>query len=223
MPPKSEQQTLNEILIHVGETRKGIEGLEGDVRKIEHHLAELNHSAVRKDECTQRHIVMAQSVTGLKDELKADIRGVQTGMREDLKEIKTDIRQVKSRTAQDHPVVTPEMLAAGYELEPEDEVAPKGLKHWLSVIGGFIGVAMFLGMVGFGLMTLGRKWEQMEQTLEATRRKEAADRKKDEAAMRELKAAVKQLQPSTAQTFGPPAPAPKPKRVKRPGRRQPRP
>lgn len=220
MSPKNEQQTLNEILIHVGETRKGIEGLEGNVKKIEHHLSELNHSAVRKDECTQRHVVVAQSINDIKDELKTDIHGVKDEVRQDLTEIKTDLRQVKSRTAQDHPAITPGMLAAGYEMEEGDEEAtsqPKGLKYWLSIVGGFIGVVTFLGMVGIGLMTLGRKWEQMERTLEKSRQKDVVDRKRDEAAMRELKAAIRRLQP--APVYGPPAPAPEPKGgVRRPGR-----
>ena len=88
-----------------------------------------------------------------------------------------------------------------------------------SHVGAFavIGVVMFLGIVSLGLMNLGRKWEQMEQTLERTRRKEAAGRKRDEAAMQQLQQAIKKLgQPTATQLHGPPVHSkPKPERRRR--------
>jgi DNA repair exonuclease SbcCD ATPase subunit len=224
MPPaKPDQDTLNQILIHVGETRKGIAGLESDVKKIEHHLSELNHSAVRKAECTQRHVVVAQSIGGLKDELKADIKGVKDEVRQDLQEIKQDVRHVKSRTGQDHPAITSGMLlgtATGETELPEEPKEGKGPKYWLGVAGGIIGILLFLGGSALGLMKLGRKWEQMEQTVEAARKQQAAAAQRQETQAKQLQQAVKKLQQPIILP-SPPAPEPTPKRPRR-RRRAPR-
>ena len=147
---------LQDILIHVGKTSEGITNLKEDVREVKDHLAQLNNSAVRKDECTQRHLVVATSIDNIRKEVKGD-----------LSEIKHDLKFVRSQTRDDNMAITAEMLAAGPEVEEEEDTG-KGLKYWLSVAGGIITVLGFLGAVVWGVFKVGRYMERVDQGLTAT-------------------------------------------------------
>ena len=107
---------LSTILIHIGETRKGIESLEEAV-------ASIGKEVVRRPECTERHVVVATSLAALK---------------EDLTEIRQDVKAIRRSTGQDHKAITEAMLR-------DEEKKEKGLKYWLGVGGGAITVLTFLG------------------------------------------------------------------------------
>jgi hypothetical protein len=152
-------KVLRDILVHVGETRKGMKTLEGDVKGIRGHLRDLNHSSVRKDECTRRHVVVASSVDSVKSELK-----------QDLSEIKADVRAIKTRTGDDHPALTPQMLgdtSPGFEPEAStvEETKAKGLKYWLGVLTASITIFGFLGAILWGVFRVGRYMERVDQAI----------------------------------------------------------
>lgn len=146
-------KVLQDILIHVGKTSEGITNLKEDVRDVKDHLMALNDAAVRKDECTQRHVIVAQSIDSVRGELKSD-----------LSEIKKDLKFVRSKTREDNPAITPKMLAAGEEYE-ESAPESKGLKYWLGVAGGTITVLSFLGAIIWGVFKVGRYMERVDQGL----------------------------------------------------------
>lgn len=156
-------KVLRDILVHVGETRKGMETLEKDVKGIRGHLRDLNHSSVRKDECTGRHIVVAQSIDGVKQELKGD-----------LSEIKADIRAIRTKTGDKHPAITPQMLAGsttdpGFEpdaVTSTDDPKARGLKYWLGVITASITIFGFLGAIIWGVFKVGRYMERVDQAIQ---------------------------------------------------------
>lgn len=154
-------KVLRDILVHVGETRKGMKTLEGDVKGIREHLRELNHSSVRKQECTGRHVVVAQSIDSVKQGLKGD-----------LSEIKADIRAIRTRTGDTHPAVTPQALGGtnpGFEPEApteEEETKAKGLKYWLGVTTASITILGFLGAIIWGVFKVGRYMERVDQAIQ---------------------------------------------------------
>lgn len=124
---------LNTILIHVGETRKGITGLEAAVNNI-------SKEVVRRPECTERHVVVATSIGALK---------------EDLNEIRQDVKAIRRTTGQGHQAITQTML----ELSEDKK---KGLKYWIGVGVGAITILSFLGSIFYGVVSLGRYIERID-------------------------------------------------------------
>lgn len=77
MPTDDKYPSVNKIYQFMGETAKGIENLEARMTQVELGHKELDNTAVRKPECTERHHVVARSMheVGKKvDELRADIQ-----------------------------------------------------------------------------------------------------------------------------------------------------
>lgn len=150
-------RVLRDILVHVGETRKGMQSLEGDVGGIREQIQGLNRTAVPKEECTARHVVVARSVDGVKKEL-----------RDDLQQIKADVRAIKVRTGAEHPVLTAKMLTNGGNGCDNINGPPtegKGVKYWLGVITAGITIVGFLGGMLWGVFRVGRYMERVDQTI----------------------------------------------------------
>jgi len=147
---KDEQRTLNEILIHVGETRKGIAGLEGDVRDFREQMAIVSREGVKRPECTERHRVVATSI----GELKAD-----------LAEIKKDVRHIRITTSEDNPAITPRMLRRAD--------GKKDLRYWTGVGVSLTVLLSFLGSVIWGIMAVGRYVERMNALADSAQRQQA--------------------------------------------------
>ena len=156
-----EQDALNRILVHVGETRKGIENLEADVQQINKQLRDLSGASVRRQECQAHRDTVTRSVTGLQRALS---------------EIKQDIKHVRGKTDQAHPVITAQMLAqnrAGSGSPHSSNKESRGLKYWLALSLGIGSLVTLLGGGAMGLMRLGRSWERMDQTIEAFQKQQA--------------------------------------------------
>jgi len=150
---KEEQRTLNEILIHVGETRKGIAGLETDIRDIREQFSGLNKETVKKPECTERHRIVAASIGDLKT---------------DLSEIKKDVRHIRVTTSSEHPAITPQMLAIRGGTGKK-----KDLRYWVSVGVGLTVLLSFFGSMLWGIIAVGRYLERMDVQAQAAKAQQA--------------------------------------------------
>lgn len=144
-------RVLRDILVHVGETRKGMETLESDVGGIRRQLHDLGRTAVPKDECTSRHTVVAQSIDGVKAELRSD-----------LQQIKADVRTIKTRTGPEHPVV-PRNNGNGIEVGKAH-----GPKYWLGILTAAISILSFLGAILWGMVKVGQYMERVDRTINAS-------------------------------------------------------
>ena len=162
---------LTMILLHVGETRKGIKRLESDVSDVKDSVSALQNNTVRRPECTERHVVVANSIKDLSS---------------NLTEIRDNVRAIKRGTGQTYPVVTgshsmPSVLTAPTKsieevLDAKQEKARKSITFWLytiSALSTLIGGAVF-GLVKLGTYTdrvnkvMERSIEQSEQTRRTT-------------------------------------------------------
>lgn len=150
---KDEQRTLNEILIHVGETRKGIAGLETDVRDIRKQFEGLNKETVKKPECTERHRIVAASI--------GDLKG-------DLSQIKKDVRHIRITTSEDNPAITSKMLAQRDGAEKK-----RDLRYWVSVGVGLTVLLSFFGSIIWGVISAGRYLERMDALAKAAQKQQA--------------------------------------------------
>jgi len=151
---KDEQKTLNEILIHVGETRKGISGLETDVRDFKDQVSVVSREGVKRPECTERHRVVAASISDLK---------------QDLAEIKKDVRTIRIKTSEDHPAITRRMLEG-----QADERKGRDLRYWTGVGVSITVLMSFLGSLIWGIIAVGRYIERMD-VLAASAKKQQAE------------------------------------------------
>ena len=147
--PRSDKLTM--ILLHVGETRKGIKRLEDDVREVKDSISTLENHTVRKDECTQRHVVVANSIGALGS---------------DLKEIRDGVREIKRKSGAGYPAVGA-MASAPQEiveevLEQRQEKTRKTLTFWLSLIGS---VAALAGGTATGVYKLVKYLDRVDQTV----------------------------------------------------------
>jgi hypothetical protein len=130
----ADDDKLSTILIHVGETRKGI-------ANVEQVLDAMGREVIRRPECTERHIVVANSVAALK---------------EDLQEIRADVKAIRRSTGRDHPAVSASMLVG------DGEEKQKGLKYWVTVAVGGITILTFLASIFWGVISAGRYLERVD-------------------------------------------------------------
>lgn len=141
MPSRDEENTriLIQIAGDIGETREGIVNLKENVGTLSEDFRDVKDQltqTVKQHECTQRHVVVAQSLDAMKKDLIDEIKKVPTGT--------------------NHPAITPEMLRAAsaptvQEVEKaleerKEEKADKKRKavtFWLATIS--TGIALFSG------------------------------------------------------------------------------
>jgi hypothetical protein len=133
----SGDDTLNEIHIHMGETRKGIANLESAVSGVQRELRSLNQGTVKRLECTERHVIVARSVNALDSKLDG---------------IKGDVLAIRRQTGKEHAVITPEMLRR----------PTKGIKYWISIGVGIASLFGFLGGLLWGVISIGRYIEKVD-------------------------------------------------------------
>ena len=166
-------RVLRDILVHVGETRKGMKTLEDDVGGIRRQIHDLGKSSMPKDECTARHVIVAKSIDGVKTEL-----------RDDLQQIKADVRAIKVRTGAEHRIVSRNgalPTSGGPPPAPEDK-QPRGLKYWLGVMTAAISIISFLGAILWGVFQVGQYMERVDQSINKSAKRQ-----------QQLQATVKQV------------------------------
>ena len=135
-----EDNTLNKILIHMGETRKGISNLETAVSGVQEELNTLNQGTVRRQECAQRHQNVTQSIDKVTDALDG---------------IKGDVIAIRRQTGESHPVITPQLLRSAD--------GKKGMKYWVSVGVGMTTLLGFLASVTWSVVAIGRYIEKVDR------------------------------------------------------------
>jgi len=99
-----EDDKLSAILMQVGETKGKVDAISGDVATIKSRM----QVVVTRGECTGKHKLLEQSLAHTMTEVKEDLR-------QGIKEIK--------RGSEEHPSITPAMLAAAvkpHELTPAE-------------------------------------------------------------------------------------------------------
>lgn len=149
---------LSTILIHVGETRAGLDGLQASVQQVREEVRQIGRDSVPKGECTERHIVVANSIASL---------------RSDLGEIKGDVKAIRRQTGQEHRAISDDVLKAGAEQRSGLNrllSSQRGLKYWISLSVGLIAVLSFVGSVLWGVANVGRYIERVDAMAEASRR-----------------------------------------------------
>jgi hypothetical protein len=196
---------LNDILIHVGETRKGIANLETNVEQIKDHLAVLNHSTVKKSDCRHRHESVRVNVDGLQQDLSEVKGGVKTLLHSD--------------TGQELAAVTPEMLSAsGSQVAIPEDDTNKGMRGWLVIAVGIGAILTLLGGVALGLMKVGRHWERLDQSFQDMQERQKQTTKKLQQAAQRVNRTVYikvPMAPSDAGVRPRPKPKRRPKRLRR--------
>lgn len=112
MPPKDVDtlQILVQIAGDIGETRGDIASLKGNVESITEDFKDVKDQlsqTVAKPECTQRHVVVAQSLDAMKKELIAEIKKTPTnqgypavGSKLTMKEVEENLEQRKEVKAE---------------------------------------------------------------------------------------------------------------------------
>lgn len=141
MAPKDDDK-LSEILIHVGETRKGIDNLETNVKDIRDTLTGLNsftstldHTTVKLNACDARH-----------EGVKSSIDHIQTDM--------TEVRNYVKKFNEDRPCTT---CTAQHTTKPKRDP-----KYWVSLLVGISTLLVFLGSALWGVVTVGRYVEKID-------------------------------------------------------------
>lgn len=149
-----EDNTLNKILIHMGETRKGISNLETAVCDVQKELNTLNQGTVRRPECTQRHVAVSRSIDKVTDTLDG---------------IKGNVLAIKRQTGEGHPAVTVGMLK-GAE-------SKRGLKYWIGVGVGMTTLLGFLASLTWGIISVGRYIEKVDRLTSVSKKQQKEIRK----------------------------------------------
>lgn len=155
---RSSGDRLTTILVHVGETRKGIARLEGDVKDIKDVLAKV----VTTEDCNHVH-----------DRLDRDVAGIQTELRELRKKPTGVSHQAVPATAAS--VSTPAPAPGGNSgafpipqqveevLERRQEHSRKSLSFWLATIGSLVSL---FGAAVFGFTKLSQYLHRVDQAVE---------------------------------------------------------
>lgn len=146
--------TLNEILIHMGETRKGLANLESAVSDVQKELTALNQGAIKRQECTQRHVVVNKSMDKVTDKLD---------------DIKADVLAIRRQTGDEYPAITQSML--------RNAEGKKGLKYWISVSVGMTTLLGFLASLTWGIISIGRYIEKVDRLAQASKQQQKEIRK----------------------------------------------
>jgi hypothetical protein len=206
---------LSMILVHVGETRKGIKRLEGDVREVKESISTLQSSTVRKDECAQRHVVVAQSINSL----DTDLKEIRDGVREIKKSgtgtgyAAVDVQPPAPAPLPPAPttsgVFTPPKEVVEEVLDQRQEKTRKNLTFWLATIGT-VGSLLSAGAVG--IYKLVKYLDRVDRMVELnTKESEATRQEIKEQLKRELQPKVVYVRAGTSDA----GVAPPPKRPRR--------
>lgn len=162
------EDKLATILVHVGETRKGISNLEKDVKDIKRELI----FTVRKTECTEKHSIVNDHV--------GNVQEIVSSLREDVAEIKTDIRHVRANTGHGYPAVsagnpppepnphlTPEKMQEELDKlnDERSERKRKNFAFWLATFSTLIGI---IGSLGFGVYKMVTYMSKIDMAISAT-------------------------------------------------------
>lgn len=149
-----QDDALNEILIHMGETRKGVSNLETSMSGVRQELNELNQGTVKRPECTERHVVVARSINAVTEKLD-DIKG--------------DVMAIRRNTGKEYPAITPSMLKGGD--------GKKGIKYWVSVGVGITTLLGFLASLVWGVISVGRYIEKVDQLTQVSKKQQSEIKK----------------------------------------------